>query len=189
MKYFKLIAVGLLLAACDTSDPEAQPHTPQDGKFDTIGNCSFIPGCTSLLEAADGPFYASIMDFDDQNGLARRQLSIVYRESPDLDFLLCSQFPRQPDLTLTFVVGPEDARESFDVKMRTDCPRAFGDNPGASNSAVFSVFEDEDPMFWEELFPPARDGTRWFALQVAAVNENGQWDSLNGNNYRLLLDE
>ena len=65
------------------------------------------------------------------------------------------------------------------------CPTSWN-NPGLSNSASLSI-GDDDPELWDTLFRPQPDGARWYALQVAAVNAHGAWDSRFGQNYRLVL--
>jgi hypothetical protein len=86
-----------------------------------------------------------------------------------------------------FVTGPERARVSVERPLGLSCPTAYGDNPGATNSAYFQISADEDPELWNTLFPAAADGSRWFAVQVALRNAFDQWDSRYGHNYRLVL--
>jgi hypothetical protein len=149
-------------------------------------NCSFIPGCHELLEASDGPFAASVMTYT-HDGETRRRLAVTYHERAGSQFLLCSRFPNQPALTLVFVVGEGTAATSINQAMRVDCPSSWGDNVGQPNTASFSVVEDTQPALWDSVFPPALDGERWFALQLAATNAHGAWDSKYGTNYRLVL--
>jgi len=150
---------------------------------ESLSSCSFIPGCRELLEASDGPFSASIMTTGD----GRRRLSVTYREAPSDALLLCRLFPSQPPLAFVFVTGPEEARIALRRSASVTCPTAFGDNPGATDTASFGLVEDEDPAAWETLFPRRPDGGRWFALRVAAVNAHGTWDSRLGEDYRLVF--
>ena len=139
------------------------------------------------LEASDGPFKASLITTKDDAGVPRRRLSVVYTEPVGRSFLVCDRFPRQPPLSLVFVTGPENARTSITRLAPASCPRSYGDNGGFSNSATFNLAEDEDPVGWEALFPRQPDGSRWYAMQVAASNDRGEWDSRFGENYRLVL--
>lgn len=42
---------------------------------------------------------------------------------------------------------------------------------------------------WNKLFPiSGPEGERWYALKVAFVDKNGQWDSKYGANYRLIFE-
>jgi hypothetical protein len=71
--------------------------------------------------------------------------------------------------------------------MTVLCPTSYGDNGGHPNRAFFSVTDEEAPDLWDALFPLQQGGARWYALQVALNNAEGQWDSRYGQNYRLVL--
>ncbi len=129
---------------------------------------------SALLEARDGPFFASVQD---------RRLAVTYREPHDSSFLQCELF-QKPKLTLVFVVG----ETSLSREMTVFCPRSHGDNGGATNTAMFILRADDDAALWDALFPPAPDGTRWYALRVAAQSSFGRWDSRFGADYRLVLE-
>jgi hypothetical protein len=180
------LLVSLLATACAA---EAEPESPRsdDAALAARTNCSFIPGCKELLEASDGPFYANLVTVDDGTGRERHRLAVLYRESPATSLLLCRLFPQQPPLSLVFVTGPEGARVSVSRSVPAMCPTSFGDNPGLTNSASFGLDEDDDPTLWNTLFPRQPDGSRWYALRVAAVNAHGTWDSRSGHDYRLVL--
>ena len=64
---------------------------------------------------------------------------------------------------------------------------SYGDNGGHANYASFNIIEDEEPELWNTLFPLQANGTRWYALQIAATNARGEWDSRDAANYRLVL--
>lgn len=172
-------------AGCSADLEPAPVDTAESAQ--TSSNCGFIPGCKELLEASDGPFSASVMTYEDASGTERRRLSITYREPPSSSFLLCSLFPRQPDADLVFVVGEADARRSVRRAMTVSCPTSYGDNLGQSNTASFGILQDEEPELWDTLFPPHADGSRWYALRLAAANAHGAWDSRFGDDYRLVL--
>ena len=179
-----IFTLTLALQGC-AAEPDAS--TPNMSEQALTGNCSFIPGCKQLLEATDGPFTVSLITTESDAGAQRRRLSVVYTEPVERSFLVCDRFPRQPALSLVFVTGPENARKPFIRPAPASCPTSFGDPGGVSNSATFSLAEDEDPVAWDALFPRQPDGSRWYALQVAASNARGQWDSRFGQNYRLVL--
>jgi hypothetical protein len=161
MKTLLLLAAVGFLSACGASPSEDDVDTAESAQ-------------SSRLEANDGPFWASV---------ANGRLTVTYREPYDSSFLLCRLFPGQPDVTLLFVVGDRSLTRS----MRVSCPRSWGDNGGSTNDATFSITDQEDPVLWNVLFPPRPDGSRWYALRVAATNAHGQWDSRYGNDYRLVL--
>jgi hypothetical protein len=162
MKTMLLLAATSMLAACGV--------TTGGEPFDTAESAQ-----TTRLEANDGPFWASV-----SNG----RLTITYREPLSSSFLLCRLFPAQPDVTLLLVVGDRSVSRS----MRVSCPRSWGDNGGSTNDATFSITEQDDPALWNDLFPPHADGSRWYALRVAATNAHGQWDSRYGQDYRLVFN-
>jgi len=166
-------------ASCSSVAEEAPPAESAL----TDGNCSFIPGCRELLESSDGPFHASVMTRDDGSG-ARSTFSIGYRRGA-LDF--CSQIQARRRIRVLFVTGPEHARESVEREMSISCPQEWGDNPGSEDRASWSVGQQDDPALWDALFPRRPDGSRWYAVQVAATNDLGEWDSRYGDNYRLVL--
>jgi hypothetical protein len=181
------ILLALPIAAGCNTELEPEPLGSNESAQTSGGNCSFIPGCKDLLEASDGAFSASVMTYDDALGKQRRRLAVSYREPIDSSFLLCRLFPSQPNASAVMVIGPEAARTSVNRPMSVSCPTSYGDNGGQSNSASFSIVEDEEPALWDMLFPPQADGARWYALQIAATNAHGQWDSRYGHNYRLVL--
>jgi hypothetical protein len=128
------------------------------------------------------PFFASVMTYTDASGLERRRLSISYTAGASSPFLLCHLFPHQADASLVFALGDRSIARPMDVS----CPGATG-SLGLADNASFGIVEDADPALWNELFPARPDGSRWFALRIAARNEWGQWDSRFGQDYRLLL--
>ncbi len=179
--------------AAEVDESSEMGGSALDGKADTAAesesNCSFIPGCLNLLEGGDGPMLGSVKTYEDAEGQTRQQLWLTYLEDPETQFLLCHRFPNQPPVSLLFIAGPDGAQSTVATKeLRVDCPRSYGDNLGSRNSASFVLDRDDDPMLWDTVFPPAEDGSRWFALQVALVNDWGQWDSRYGQNYRLVLE-
>jgi len=137
--------------------------------------------------ATDGPFNAYVTTSVDGAGATRTRLTVTYTEPYNRSFLLCERFPGQPKLSLVLVFGPDHARSSMTQEMNVSCPRSYGDNGGASNSATWSVTAEDDPQLWDTLFPPRADGSRWYALRVAAKNAAGVWDSRYGNDYRLVM--
>ena len=175
--------LSLSLGACASVEPDTSGTDES-----AVGNCGFIPGCLELREASAGPFIASVMTREEPGGAIRRSLAVTYREPVGSSFLLCSRFPNQPALTAVFVLGAGGARTSVARPMRVDCPTSWGDNGGQTNSATLSVDEQLDPALWDTLFPPAADGARWFALELAATNAAGAWDSRYGANYQLVLE-
>jgi hypothetical protein len=140
------------------------------------------------LHDGDGPLHATLTTTVDANHDERNRLSITYREPYGASFLLCHRFPNQPRLALVFVLGPEGAQTSVSRSMEVMCPTSYGDNVGQTNSASLTIAQDNDPAFWDTLFPPSADGSRWYALQLAANNAYGAWDSRYGHNYRLVLE-
>ncbi len=184
-----LSALMLVLSpvACASPHDDGAEDVVASESAQTSSNCSFIPGCKRLLEASDGPFSATVMTYSDAEGQERRRLSLTYREAPSSSFLLCHLFPSQPNVTSVFILGPEHARTSVRRPMSVSCPTSYGDNGGLTNSASLGVVEDADQELWDTLFPPHADGSRWFALEVAATNAWGAWDSRYGQNYRLVF--
>ena len=182
-----LLSLSTLMVALQGCAAEPDSATTAWSEQPLIGNCSFIPGCKQLLEAGDGPFKASLITTANDAGEQRSRLSVTYTEPVGRSFLVCDRFPRQPALSLVFVTGPENARTPVTRSAPASCPTSYGDNGGASNSATFSLTEEEDPVAWEALFPRQPDGSRWYAMQVAASNARGEWDSQYGANYRLVL--
>lgn len=160
MKKMLLVAAFAVLSGCTVAEEESIESSES--------------AQSTRLQASDGPFWAS---------MANGRLTVTYREPLDSSFLLCRLFPSQPDVTIVFVVGDRAVRRS----MRVSCRRSWGDNGGSTNDATFSVTEQEDPALWSTLFPPRADGSRWYALRVAATNAHGQWDSRYGNDYRLVF--
>ena len=160
MKNILLLAVAMALSACAV-EPDESVESSESAQ-------------STRLQANVGPFWASV---------ANGRLTVTYREPLDSSFLLCRLFPAQPDVTLVFVVGDR----AVSRPMRVSCPRSWGDNGGSTNDAMFSVTEHEDPALWSTLFPPRADGSRWYALRVAATNAHGRWDSRYGNDYRLVF--
>jgi hypothetical protein len=141
--------------------------------------CDFVPGCVEAFETRQGPFVADFSKTD--SGL--RRLTVRYVEPPEGRLLRCGV--RIPPPSIVFVVGDR----SIVRPMNLSCPGTWGDNGGAPNVAVFTLFEEADPALWDAIFPPQADGSRWYALQVALVNGRGEWDSRHGANYRLILEE
>ena len=182
-----LLSIFTLTIALQGCAAEPDAATTAVSEQALTGNCSFIPGCKQLLEASDGPFKASLITTESDAGVQRHRLSVVYTEPVGRSFLVCDRFPQQPPLSLVFITGPENARTSITRLAPASCPTSYGDNGSASNSATFSLTEDEDPAAWEALFPRQPDGSRWYAMQIAASNARGQWDSRFGANYRLVL--
>ena len=164
-----------LVTSDDTTDTQGSPLAR--------GTCDSTPGGQSV-STSNGPLTFTLTTFPDKD----RGLSVTYRERIDSSFLLCHRFPNQPAVTLVFVVGPEHARQAVQLPMEVSCPRSYGDNGSAVNSASLSLREADDPALWNTLFPLLPDGTRWFAVQLALVNAAGAWDSRYGGNYALVLD-
>jgi len=183
---FALLVPALSVAAggCAVDTAPAPAGEPSSAVSVPLirSNCSFIPGCVDLLEASDGPFHVSVTTYQTDAGV-ERFLHVRYVEAPYGKFLMCHLFPGQPALSLVFVLGGAAVTRP----MRTDCPTSWGDNGGVSNSATLWLKESDDPGLWDTLFPRAADGSRWYAVQLAAANASGAWDSRYGRNYRLVL--
>jgi hypothetical protein len=189
MKLTAAIAPFLALVCFFSAGCAAEPSEESEGigsSENAQSSASCGQGCDSLV-ASDGPFVASIDTYKDALGNTHRRLSVGYSEPLNSSFLLCRLFPRQPKATLVFVVGPEGARISVSRPMTASCPSSYGDNGGHPNHAFFSVTDEEAPDLWDTLFPPQAGGARWYALQVALNNAEGQWDSRYGHNYRLVF--
>ena len=174
-------ALPLLSIACASADSVS---TQEDESSLTS---SSNPGLPSSVGASDGPFRAYIQTTVDAAGATRTRLSVTYAEPYDRSFLLCERFPRQPKLPLVLTFGSDDNRRSISREMEVSCPRSYGDNGGATNSASWGVTAEEDPQLWDTLFPRRPNGTRWYALRVAATNAAGTWDSRYGHDYRLVM--
>ena len=159
----------------DTTDTQQSPLVR--------GACDFNSTC-QYVSTRNGPLTFTVTTFPDK----ARALRVTYEERLDSSFLLCSRFPNQPAVTLVFVVGPEHARQTVQLPMKVSCPRSYGDNGGVLNSALLTLRESDDPALWNTLFPRLSDGTRWFAVQLALLNDAGAWDSRYGANYPLVLD-
>lgn len=179
------IAFCTLAAACGDSSAllTGDDTTDTQGLQLVRGTCDSNPGCQHV-STRNGPLAFTVTTFPDR----ARALRVTYEERLDSSFLLCSRFPEQPAVTLVFVVGPEHARQIVELPMKVSCPRSYGDNLSAVNSALFTLRESDDPALWNTLFPRLADGTRWFALQLALRNADGAWDSRYGANYSLVLD-
>ena len=182
-----LFAMSALFTAGCAADPKEESESLGSSESaQTSGNCTAQAGCDAI-GAYDGPFQASIDTYKDALGKQHRSLSVGYSEPLNSSFLLCRLFPMQPKANLVFVVGPEAARVSVRRPMTVLCPTSYGDNGGHPNHAFFSVTDEEAPDLWDTLFPPQAGGARWYALQVALNNAEGQWDSRYGHNYRLVF--
>lgn len=152
----------------------------------TTSNCSFIPGCRYLLEAKEGPFFASVTEIEVAPGKIEHRLSITYYELGDHISMMCYGGSVH-DLTLVFVVGPEASRESVKVPMEVSCSDLEGNNSVQPNVASWSMTYKSNPVMWHTLFPQQSDGSRWYAIEVAVTNSRGDWDSRFGQNYHLVL--
>jgi hypothetical protein len=172
-----LLVIPALVAGC------AAESNPDDVSSSESG----LGSSQSSLGASDGPFSASITTYVDAAGVQRQNLRLGYTEALDSSFLACHQFPYQRDIAAVFVTGPEGARLATNLPMRVNCPRSYGDNGGVSNNAFLIVERDESPELWDTLFPPQADGSRWYAMRLAARSANGAWDSRFGADYRLIL--
>lgn len=182
---FALLA-GCAATTSDVADPTSEVEAIGEVASPLQSNCTHIPGCLEYLGASDGPFHASVITSQGDGGL-ERTLYIRYEEGPHRGFLPCQLFPRQPPLNLVFVLGSPGAQTSVTEPMRVECPTSYGDNLGLSNTAWLSLKQSDDPALWDTLFPPRADGSRWYAVQLAASNVWGVWDSRYGRNYRLVF--
>jgi len=184
-----LVTATVSLMGCAPTEADAPASSTDVSEQILANNCATIPECKELLTASEGPFKASLMTTEDAAGVQRRRLTVVYTEPTDRPFLVwCDRSPNPPALSLVFITGPENARTSITRPAPESCPTSYGDGARFPNSATFSLVEDEDPVSWETLFPRQPNGSRWYALQVAASNARGQWDSRFGNNYPLVLE-
>jgi hypothetical protein len=129
------------------------------------------------------------MRYVDRDGRERHTVHVAYKEPPNASFLQCYLPDARRSVTVVFVTGPEHARTALEKSTTIACPRsAPGDGSDRyQNTATFSFDVEEEPALYDTLLPPAADGSRWLALQVAAVNASGQWESRFGANYRLVL--
>lgn len=178
------ILLTLLASACATP---IEPLSTTEAAL-ASSNCSFIPGCRHLEEAADGRFSGSVMEYVDAAGSVQTRLAVSYEEVPSaFSFVPCQAPVSEQKVTLLFVTGPTNARVVLTRPMAITCPSQWGDNGGHPNRASFSVAKDEDPALWDALFPVRPDGSRWYALQVAASNSRGAWESRYGQNYALVM--
>ncbi|MFO0675929.1 MAG: hypothetical protein U0169_05310 [Polyangiaceae bacterium] len=168
-------------AAEDAVETVAQAH-------EIASNCSFIPGCLSLVEARARPFVASVMRFDDGRGNGvRERLVVTYLEDISSSFLPCTDFRQRRVVNFVFVFGAPEARRSLTREATVHCVNSYGDGQREPHRATLVIDKASDPGTWDTLFPPAADGSRWFALEVAASNDRGAWDSRYGANYPLVF--
>ena len=177
-----------LVAFVGCSSPTEESAESLSLAQESASNCSFVPGCRRLLEADARPFVASLMTFDDPQGRGiREQLLVNYLEPPSRSFLPCSDYREPRTVSFVFVYGPPEARRSLTREASVACANSYGDGQREHHRATLVIDKGEDPEVWDTLFPPARDGSRWYALEIAAVNHRGTWESRFGANYGLVF--
>lgn len=151
-----------------------------------LSSFSFSAFAVDSISGYAGTFFASLSAFKSPNGATHHTFVISYKENPKAGIVVC-----RSNVSFVFIVGADNGGHRESIKVRGDkfCPGDFGDNPGSVNSVSWRVDELENPELWNKLFPLRKDGTRWYAVQVAVTNNYNQWDSDFGNNYRIILNK
>lgn len=104
-----------------------------------------------------------------------------------------------PNIFVAFILGRKTIFGEHKMNPHRICSNSGGgpQNPGM---VEYTIRKSQDENFWNQLFPPKSNGTRWYAMQLAfkGVGLNkfpfGNydpnyviWDSNYGNNYPVIF--